>query len=134
VLPAGYTFNPDGTAVYLTIATLFVAQAMNIDLSLSEQLVIFGVLMLTSKGSAGVVGGGFVTLAATPASLHKIPVAGLVLLLGIDRFVNEARAITNLVGNGLATILVAKWEGAFDDARWREVTGDRRAASTENAS
>jgi aerobic C4-dicarboxylate transport protein len=126
VLPAGYTFNPDGTAIYLTIATLFVAQAMNIDLSLSEQMVIFGVLMLTSKGSAGVVGGGFVTLAATLASMHTIPVAGLVLLLGIDRFLNEARAITNLVGNGLATIVVAKWEGEFDHARWREVTGDKR--------
>jgi Na+/H+-dicarboxylate symporter len=127
VLPAGYTFNPDGTAIYLTIATLFIAQAMNIDLSLSEQMVIFGVLMLTSKGSAGVVGGGFVTLAATLASMNKLPVAGLVLLLGIDRFLNEARAITNLIGNGLATIAIAKWEGEFDYARWREVTGDKRS-------
>jgi len=125
VLPAGYTFNPDGTAIYLTIATLFVAQAMNIDLSMSQQLVILGVLMLTSKGSAGVAGAGFVTLAATLGSLHVIPVAGLVLLLGVDRFLNEARAITNLIGNGLATIAVAKWEGAFDEVKWRELTGDK---------
>ncbi|MGJ7506137.1 dicarboxylate/amino acid:cation symporter [Variovorax sp. GT1P44] len=125
VLPAGYTFNPDGTAIYLTIGALFVAQATNIDLSWSQQLVILGVLMLTSKGSAGVAGAGFVTLAATLGSMHTIPVTGLVLLLGVDRFLNEARAITNLVGNGLATIAVAKWEGAFDEVMWREVTGDK---------
>jgi Na+/H+-dicarboxylate symporter len=125
VLPAGYTFNPDGTAIYLTIGAIFVAQATNTELSWMQQLVILGVLMLTSKGSAGVAGAGFVTLAATLGSMHTIPVAGLVLLLGVDRFLNEARAITNLVGNGLATIAVAKWEGAFDEARWREVTGDK---------
>jgi len=134
VLPAGYTFNPDGTAIYLTIGALFVAQATNVDLSFTQQLVILGVLMLTSKGSAGVAGAGFVTLAATLGSMHTIPVTGLVLLLGVDRFLNEARAITNLIGNGLATIAVAKWEGAFDEAKWREVTGDRtrlgRAALT----
>lgn len=124
VLPAGYTFNPDGTAIYLTIGALFVAQATNVELSWMQQLVILGVLMLTSKGSAGVAGAGFVTLAATLGSMHTIPVTGLVLLLGVDRFLNEARAITNLVGNGLATIVVAKWEGAFDEVRWREVTGD----------
>lgn len=124
VLPAGYTFNPDGTAIYLTIGAIFVAQATNVDLSWTQQLVILGVLMLTSKGSAGVAGAGFVTLAATLGTMHTIPVAGLVLLLGVDRFLNEARAITNLVGNGLATIAIAKWEGAFDAARWREVTGD----------
>ncbi|WP_436411676.1 cation:dicarboxylate symporter family transporter [Variovorax ginsengisoli] len=99
VLPAGYTFNPDGTAIYLTIGALLEAQATNIDLSWSQQLVILGVLMLTSKGSAGVAGAGFVTLAATLGSMHTIPVTGLVLLLGVDRFLNEARAITNLVGN-----------------------------------
>ena len=124
VLPAGYTFNPDGTAIYLTIGAIFVAQAMNIDLSLTQQLVILGVLMLTSKGSAGVAGAGFVTLAATLGSMHTIPVAGLVLLLGIDRILTEARAVTNLIGNGLATIAIAKWEGAFDEVTWREVTGD----------
>ena len=124
VLPAGYTFNPDGTAIYLAIGAIFVAQATNIDLSIGQQLVILGVLMLTSKGSAGVAGAGFVTLAATLGSMHTIPVTGLVLLLGVDRFLNEARAITNLIGNGLATIAVASWEGAFDPHRWRQVTGD----------
>jgi Na+/H+-dicarboxylate symporter len=125
VLPAGYTFNPDGTAIYLTIGALFVAQATHIDLSWAQQLVILGVLMLTSKGSAGVAGAGFVTLAATLGSMHSIPVTGLVLLLGVDRFLNEARAITNLVGNGLATIAVAKWEDAFDEAMWCAATGDK---------
>jgi aerobic C4-dicarboxylate transport protein len=125
VMPAGYTFNPDGTAIYLSIGAIFVAQATNVDLTWTHQLVILGVLMLTSKGSAGVAGAGFVTLAATLGSLHEIPVTGLVLLLGVDRFLNEARAITNLVGNGLATITVARWEGAFDEELWRERTGDR---------
>jgi Na+/H+-dicarboxylate symporter len=129
VLPAGYTFNPDGTAIYLTIGAIFVAQATGIDLSLTQQLVILGVLMLTSKGSAGVAGAGFVTLAATLGSIPAIPVAGLVLLLGVDRFLNEARAITNLVGNGLATIAVAKWEGAFDAERWNAATGDTARGS-----
>lgn len=124
VLPAGYTFNPDGTAIYLTIGAVFVAQATGVDLTLGQQLLILGVLMLTSKGSAGVAGAGFVTLAATLGSIHTIPVAGLVLLVGVDRFLNEARAITNLVGNGLATIAVAKWEGVFDSEKWNEVTGD----------
>jgi aerobic C4-dicarboxylate transport protein len=114
VLPTGYTFNADGTAIYLTMAAIFVAQATNVDLTFWDQLLILGVMMLTSKGSAGVAGAGFVALAATLASMHKIPVSGLVLLLGIDRFLNEARAITNLIGNGVATIAVAKWEGALD--------------------
>ena len=133
VLPAGYTFNPDGTAIYLTIGALFVAQGTGVDLSIGQQLVILGVLMLTSKGSAGVAGAGFVTLAATLGSIPAIPVAGLVLLLGVDRFLNEARAITNLVGNGLATIAVAKWEGAFDAARWNEATGDKARGSGVSA-
>jgi len=117
VLPAGYTFNPDGTAIYLTMAAIFIAQATNTPLSLGDQLVVLGVLMLTSKGSAGVAGGGFVTLAATLASLHRIPVAGLVLLLGVDRFINEARAVTNLIGNGVATLAIARWDKALDDRR-----------------
>ncbi|PYE20352.1 C4-dicarboxylate transporter DctA [Paraburkholderia silvatlantica] len=121
VLPTGYTFNADGTAIYLTMAALFVAQAMNIHLSLLDQLVVLGVLLLTSKGSAGVAGAGFVALAATLASMHKIPVTGLVLLLGVDRFLNEARAVTNLIGNGVATIVVARWEGAMDVERARAV-------------
>lgn len=129
VLPAGYTFNPDGTAIYLTIGAIFVAQATGVDLTIGQQMVILGVLMLTSKGSAGVAGAGFVTLAATLGSIPEIPVAGLVLLLGVDRFLNEARAITNLIGNGLATIAVAKWEGAFDSQRWNELTGDKARAA-----
>lgn len=114
VLPAGYTFNLDGTSIYLTIATLFIAQALNIDLSLWQQLTIIAVLLLTSKGAAAVTGGGFIVLAATLSSMHTIPVEGVVLLLGIDRFMSEARSLTNLIGNGVATIVIAKWEGEFD--------------------
>ncbi|WNC93532.1 C4-dicarboxylate transporter DctA [Paraburkholderia sp. FT54] len=114
VLPTGYTFNADGTAIYLTMASMFVAQALNIHLTIWDQLLLLGVLLLTSKGSAGVAGAGFVALAATLASMHKIPASGLVLLLGVDRFLNEARAVTNLIGNGVATIVVARWEGALD--------------------
>jgi len=119
VLPTGYTFNADGTAIYLTMASMFVAQALNIHLTIWDQLLLLGVLLLTSKGSAGVAGAGFVALAATLASMHKIPVSGLVLLLGVDRFLNEARAVTNLIGNGVATIVVARWEGALDMHRAR---------------
>ncbi len=117
VLPTGYTFNADGTAIYLTMAAIFIAQATNVDMTLWDQVLILGVMLLTSKGSAGVAGAGFVALAATLASMHKIPVSGLVLLVGIDRFLNEARAITNLIGNGVATIAVSKWEGALDIAQ-----------------
>ena len=126
VLPTGYTFNADGTAIYLTMAAMFIAQAMNIHLTIWDQLLLLGVLLLTSKGSAGVAGAGFVALAATLASMHKIPVSGLVLLLGVDRFLNEARAVTNLIGNGVATIVVARWEGALDMSKARAVL-DRQA-------
>lgn len=119
VLPTGYTFNADGTAIYLTMAAIFIAQATNVDMSLWDQLVILGVMLLTSKGSAGVAGAGFVALAASLASMNKIPVSGLVLLVGIDRFLNEARAITNLIGNGVATIAVARWENALDLGQMR---------------
>lgn len=121
VLPAGYTFNADGTSIYLTMAALFIAQATNTPLSLGDQLLVLGVLLLTSKGSAGVAGAGFVTLAATLATMDKIPVAGLVLLLGVDRFINEARAVTNLIGNAVATVAIARWEGGFDEVRARAV-------------
>jgi aerobic C4-dicarboxylate transport protein len=121
VLPAGYTFNADGTSIYLTMAAIFLAQATNTPLTIGDQLLVLGVLLFTSKGSAGVAGAGFVTLAATLASLDKIPVAGLALLLGVDRFINEARAVTNLIGNGVATIVVAKWEKSFDEQRARAV-------------
>jgi DAACS family dicarboxylate/amino acid:cation (Na+ or H+) symporter/aerobic C4-dicarboxylate transport protein len=114
VLPAGYTFNADGGCIYMTMAALFLAQATNIHLSLQDQLVILGVCLFTSKGSAGVAGAAFIALAATLSSMDKIPVASLVLLLGVDRFLNEARAVTNLIGNGVATIAVARWEKALD--------------------
>jgi aerobic C4-dicarboxylate transport protein len=117
VLPAGYTFNADGSSIYLTMGAIFVAQATNTPLTLSDQLIVLAVCLFTSKGSAGVAGAGFIALAATLASMDKIPVAGLVLLVGIDRFVNAARAVTNLIGNGLATIVVARWEKAFDEKR-----------------
>ena len=114
VVPSGYSFNLDGTAIYLTIAALFVAQATNTSLSGREEFTLLMVLMLTSKGAAAVTGGGFITLAATLSSLGTVPVAGITLLLGVDRFMSEMRALTNLVGNGVATIVVAIWEGEFD--------------------
>ncbi|ACC75418.1 C4-dicarboxylate transporter DctA [Paraburkholderia phymatum] len=131
VLPTGYTFNADGTAIYLTMAALFIAQAMNVHLSIWDQLLVLGVLLLTSKGSAGVAGAGFVALAATLASMHKIPVEGLVLLLGVDRFLNEARAVTNLIGNGVATVVVARWEGQLDMTRARAVLNRERTPDHE---
>jgi aerobic C4-dicarboxylate transport protein len=119
VVPTGYSFNLDGTAIYLTMAALFIAQATNTPLSLGQELGLLGVLLLTSKGAAAVTGGGFITLAATLSTVGDIPVAGLALLLGIDRFMSEARAITNLIGNGVATMAVAKWEGELDLERAR---------------
>jgi len=121
VIPTGYSFNLDGTSIYLTMAAIFVAQATNAHLTLGHQIGILGILLLTSKGAAGVTGSGFITLAATLSTVGSIPVAGLALLIGIDRFMSEARAITNLIGNGVATMVVAKWEGAFDPIRARDV-------------
>jgi aerobic C4-dicarboxylate transport protein len=124
VVPAGYSFNLDGTNIYLTMAALFVAQALNIGLTLTQELTMLGVAMLTSKGASGVTGAGFITLAATLAVVPAVPVAGLALILGIDRFMSEARALTNLVGNGVATILVARWENELDrDTLQRELRG-----------
>jgi aerobic C4-dicarboxylate transport protein len=123
VMPAGYTFNADGTSIYLGMCAIFIAQATNIPLTLGQQAVILITLMLTSKGSAGVAGAGFVTLAATLASMNQIPVAGIVLLLGVDRFTNAARATTNIIGNCVATVVVAKWEGAFDKAQAERMLG-----------
>ena len=119
VIPTGYSFNLDGTCIYLTMAALFLAQATNTDLSLVQQLGILGVLLLTSKGAAGVTGSGFIVLAATLASVGTIPVASIALILGVDRFMSEARALTNLIGNGVATVVVARWEGALDMDRMR---------------
>jgi Na+/H+-dicarboxylate symporter len=123
VMPAGYTFNADGTAIYLSMGAIFIAQATNTHLSLRNQITILLVLMLTSKGSAGVAGAGFVTLAATLASMQQIPVAGLVLLLGVERLTNVARAVVNVIGSSVATIVIAKWEGAFDKEQGALLTG-----------
>ncbi len=125
VVPTGYSFNLDGTSIYLTMAALFVAQATGVSLTLGEELKLLLVLLLTSKGAAGVTGSGFVTLAATLAATGSIPVAGLSLLLGIDRFMSEARALTNIIGNAVATIVVARWEGELDLDRAR-ATLDRQ--------
>jgi Na+/H+-dicarboxylate symporter len=129
VMPAGYAFNADGTAIYLGMGAIFIAQATNTHLSLRDQIVILLVLMLTSKGSAGVAGAGFVTLAATLASMHQIPVAGLVLLLGVERLTNVARAVVNIIGSCVATIVVAKWEDAFDGERAGLVLGNGQRSS-----
>ena len=117
VIPSGVTFNPDGQCIYYTMAAIFIAQATNTELSLVDQLVVLGVLMVTSKGSAGVTGSGFITLAATLATMGKIPVEGMVLLLGVDRFMSEARSITNTIGNAVGTMAIAKWVGAVDRER-----------------
>ncbi|KWT71925.1 Aerobic C4-dicarboxylate transporter for fumarate, L-malate, D-malate, succunate [Hyphomicrobium sulfonivorans] len=131
VIPTGYSFNLDGTCIYLTMATLFLAQATNVDLTLAQQLGILGVLLLTSKGAAGVTGSGFIVLAATLASTHTIDVAAMALILGIDRFMSEARALTNLIGNGVATVVVARWEGALDvDRMHAELNGAGKAERT----
>lgn len=129
VIPAGYSFNLDGTNIYLTMAALFVAQALNVDLSLAEQLTLVGVAMLTSNGAAGVTGSGFITLAATLAVVPSVPVAGLALILGIDRFMSEARALTNFIGNGVACIAVARWERELDSERMRVALEPRRVAA-----
>ena len=117
VVPTGYSFTLDGTSIYLSMAAIFIAQAFNVDLTIWQQLTILGLLMLTSKGAAAVTGGGFVTLAATLSATGVLPIEGLALLLGVDRFMSEARALTNLVGNGVATVVVAKMEGEFDESK-----------------
>ncbi len=114
VVPSGYSFNLDGTNIYLTMAAIFIAQACNIDLTLSQQLSLLGVAVITSKGASGVTGAGLITLAATLAVVPEVPVAGLALILGVDRFMSEARAITNFIGNGVATIAVSRWEKELD--------------------
>ncbi len=130
VVPTGYSFNLDGTNIYMTLAALFIAQAMNIELSLGDQLLILAVAMLSSKGAAGVTGAGFITLAATLAIVPVVPVAGIALILGIDRFMSECRAITNFIGNAVATIVVARWENAIDEERFAAVLGRGEFAAT----
>jgi len=121
VVPTGYSFNLDGTAIYMTMAAVFVAQVSGVNLTLREQLSILVILMLTSKGAAGVTGSGFITLAATLAAIPSVPSAGLALLVGVDRFMSEVRAITNLIGNAVATVVIARWDGALDLAHARRV-------------
>jgi aerobic C4-dicarboxylate transport protein len=120
VIPTGYSFNLDGTCIYLTMAAIFLAQATNTELTIWHQLGIIAILLLTSKGAAGVTGSGFIVLAATLASVGTIPVASIALILGVDRFMSEARALTNLIGNGVATVVVSKWENALDEDRMRQ--------------
>jgi aerobic C4-dicarboxylate transport protein len=119
VIPTGYSFNLDGTAIYLTMAAVFIAQATNTPLDLTQQLTLLGVLLLTSKGAAGITGSGFIVLAATLSAVGNVPVAGLALILGIDRFMSEARALTNLIGNGVATVVVGKWCNELDVLQMR---------------
>jgi aerobic C4-dicarboxylate transport protein len=121
VVPAGYSFNLDGTSIYLTMAAIFIAQATNTQLDWTHRLTLLGILLLTSKGAAGVTGSGFIVLAATLSAVGTVPVAGVALILGIDRFMSEARAITNLIGNGVATVVVAKWCGELNESKLHDV-------------
>src|SRR4051812_25468810 len=115
VIPAGYSFNLDGTSIYLSMASIFIAQAFGVNLSIGQQIALLAVLMVTSKGAAGVTGSGFIVLASTLAATHTVPVEGLALVLGVDRFMSEARAIVNLIGNGVATLVISRLENAFDE-------------------
>jgi aerobic C4-dicarboxylate transport protein len=128
VIPAGYSFNLDGTSIYLSMATIFVAQAFGVHLTIAQQLSVLGVLMLTSKGAAGVTGSGFIVLASTLGAMGVVPVGGVAILLGVDRFMSEARAITNVIGNGAATLVIARSENAFDEVRRVSAVAELRAA------
>ncbi|WP_395332525.1 dicarboxylate/amino acid:cation symporter [Novosphingobium sp. BL-8H] len=128
VVPTGYSFNLDGTNIYMTLAALFIAQACNVHLSLGEQLLLLGVAMLSSKGAAGVTGAGFITLAATLSIVPSVPVAGMALILGVDRFMSECRSLTNFIGNAVATVIVSRWERAIDMDQFRAVIGNRASA------
>ncbi|MGY2896844.1 dicarboxylate/amino acid:cation symporter [Deinococcus sp. UYEF24] len=132
VVPTGYSFNLDGTSIYLTMAAIFIAQATNTNLSLGQEFALLGILLLTSKGAAGVTGSGFVVLAATLSALGTVPVAGLALILGIDRFMSEGRAITNIIGNGVATLVVARSENALDLQRLERVLNGEQVAPVED--
>ncbi|MGM0879034.1 MAG: dicarboxylate/amino acid:cation symporter [Bacillota bacterium] len=130
VVPTGYSFNLDGTSIYLSMAAMFIAQAYGVDLSIWQMVTLLGVLMLTSKGAAGVTGSGFITLAATLAAFPMIPVEGMALILGVDRFMSEARAITNLIGNGVATVVISKMENEFDPDGYVEVEAEIESSSS----
>jgi aerobic C4-dicarboxylate transport protein len=131
VIPTGYSFNLDGTSIYLTMAAVFIAQATDTPMSITQQLTLLAVLLLTSKGAAGVTGSGFIVLAATLSSVGHVPVAGLALILGIDRFMSEARSLTNLVGNGVATVVVGRWTGDVDMQRMTAVLNNETPAEAE---
>jgi len=131
VIPTGYSFNLDGTSIYLTMAAVFIAQATNTPMTLTQQLTLLLVLLLTSKGAAGVTGSGFIVLAATLSAVGHVPVAGLALILGIDRFMSEARALTNLIGNGVATLVVAQWTGDLDKARLQQQLNNETPADAD---
>ncbi|TPG58221.1 dicarboxylate/amino acid:cation symporter [Hymenobacter nivis] len=133
VIPTGYSFNLDGTSIYLSIAVIFLAQAFNIPLSLTQQLSLIAILVVTSKGAAGVTGSGFIVLASTLAATKVIPVESVALLLGVDRFMSEARAITNVIGNGVATLVIAKSEGEFDEARHQLALQGRSVPENERS-
>ena len=123
VVPTGYSFNLDGTNIYMTLAALFIAQACKVDLTWGQQFLLLGVAMLSSKGAAGVTGAGFITLAATLAIVPSVPIAGMTLILGVDRFMSECRSLTNFMGNAVATLVVARWEGKLDRAQLAEALG-----------
>jgi aerobic C4-dicarboxylate transport protein len=131
VIPTGYSFNLDGTSIYLTMAAVFIAQATNTPMTLAQQITLLAVLLLTSKGAAGVTGSGFIVLAATLSAVGHVPVAGLALILGIDRFMSEARALTNLIGNGVATVVVAKWTGDIDTVRLHQQLNNETAIEAD---
>ncbi|MGH6744059.1 aerobic C4-dicarboxylate transport protein [Novosphingobium sp. PhB57] len=130
VVPTGYSFNLDGTNIYMTLAALFIAQACNVELTLGQQVLLLGVAMLSSKGAAGVTGAGFITLAATLSIVPSVPVAGMALILGVDRFMSECRSLTNFIGNAVATVVVSRWEGQLDTERFKAVLANREPAAT----
>lgn len=134
VVPTGYSFNLDGTNIYMTMAALFIAQATNTDLSVEQQLLLLAVAMLSSKGSAGVTGSGFITLAATLSIVPSVPLAGIALILGVDRFMSECRAVTNFIGNAVATIVICRWENALDRDELQQCLSPRTSPSTLSAS
>jgi aerobic C4-dicarboxylate transport protein len=133
VVPTGYSFNLDGTNIYMTLAALFIAQATGVHLSLLDQLLLLGVAMLSSKGAAGVTGAGFITLAATLSVVPSVPVGGMALILGVDRFMSECRALTNIIGNAVATVVVCRWEGGLDEAQLASALAPGRAGRSRGA-
>ncbi|HEX7871361.1 MAG TPA: dicarboxylate/amino acid:cation symporter [Sphingobium sp.] len=134
VVPTGYSFNLDGTNIYMTLAALFIAQACNVELTLGQQLLLLGVAMLSSKGAAGVTGAGFITLAATLSIVPSVPVAGMALILGVDRFMSECRSLTNFIGNAVATVVVSRWEGKLDVEQFRRALAGESLRVDEMAS